>query len=280
MDKKHIIITGASRGIGRETAIALKAKGWQPVLVGRSEDRLKALANSLDAPYYVADFAKLEEVAALGQSLLRGLPRVDVLANNAGGMFTRGARTEDGFETTFQVNHLAHFLLTRLLLDRLLQNKGRVINTSSIAHKALVLRYNSRHPDRPFLGSAHLAYGNAKLANILFTRELHRRYHQAGLSAAAFHPGIVLTDFSKNTRSPMRIAYTRGTSRFMRMKSPREGADTLVFLAEGQPGRDWQSGGYYADQKLSRASRRAESDRLALSLWEMSEAACKAYLSE
>ncbi len=162
-------------------------------------------------------------MAALGQNLLKDLPRVDVLANNAGGMFARGARTEDGFETTFQVNHLAHFLLTRLLLDRLLRNKGRVINTSSIAHKALVLRYNPRRPDRPFLGSAHLAYGNAKLANILFTRELHRRYHQSGLSAAAFHPGIVLTDFSKNTRSPMRIAYTRGNSRFMRMKSPGKG---------------------------------------------------------
>lgn len=181
---KTALITGASDGIGEQAAIALKDLGWQVAIIGRNKARTEAVARRLNAPHYLADFAKLSEVKALGAQLLRDFPRIDVLANNAGGMFSKQPLTEDGFEMTFQVNHLAHFLLTRMLMPTLITSRASVINTSSVAHKSIGLLFKLDDVAKPKHYSQHLAYGNAKLANILFTKELHRRYHAQGLNAA------------------------------------------------------------------------------------------------
>ena len=280
MPGKVALITGASGGIGKEAALALRARGWQLALIGRHPGRSQALGQALDTPFYVADFSSLQEVAALARKLLADWPRMDVLINNAGGMFPRGKKTRDGHQATFQVNHLAHFLLTRLLLDRLIESGAAVINTASVAHRLLGFLYQPERPETAFLDSAHLAYGNAKLANILFTRGLHQRYHTQGLSAAAVHPGVVATAFSHNTRSPMRLLYDSALKGLPGVKSPAQGAEGLTALALGRPGVDWASGEYYAGAKKATPSRKARDDRAAKRLWEISEAACTPFLQQ
>ena len=280
MAGKVALITGASDGIGAQAAQALKAKGWQVAVIGRNRDKTRQVAERLGAPHYVADFTRLEDVAKLAEALKRDWPRVDLLANNAGGIFSRQPPTVDGHEVTFQVNHLAHFLLTRLLLDRLVESGAAVVSTSSVAHRLMGFGFDPENPDRPPFSSQHLAYGNAKLANILFTRELYRRYHGKGLNAAAFHPGVVGSSFARDTHSPMNLVYRTNLKKLLRVKTSEEGADTLVWLAEGTPGRDWESGGYYALRRPAAVSRKGRDEALARALWEKSEAYCGPFLSK
>ncbi|HEY0240804.1 MAG TPA: SDR family NAD(P)-dependent oxidoreductase, partial [Friedmanniella sp.] len=186
MPNQTIVITGASDGIGAAAARKLSAEGHEVVLVGRSPDKTAAVANELGAPYLVADFSDLAEVRTLADRLATTYPRIDVLANNAGGIMGHRQLTVDGFELTFQVNHLAPFLLTNLLLPVLTTSRAKVIQTASIAARMF------GHLDLDDLGleqgySPDRAYGNGKLENILFTRELDRRFADQGIAAAAFH---------------------------------------------------------------------------------------------
>lgn len=274
MEKKVALITGASDGIGAQAAKMLTESGWQVAVIGRSPEKTEQVAKDLDMPFYIADFSNLSEVAALAERLNRDWPRIDLLANNAGGIFRKQPLTADGHEVTFQVNHLAPFLLTGLLLPRLLESRAAVISTSSAAHRLMGFRFDPEDLDMRRGFSQSLAYGSAKLANILFTRELHRRYHGLGLNAAAFHPGVVGTSFASGAHSPMNLAYHSGLSRLM-MKTPREGADTLVWLAQSIPGKDWESGGYYISRRKTPVSRKARSEDLAVALWEKSLEYCR-----
>jgi len=279
MEGRVALITGASDGVGEQAARALAARGWTVGVIGRTESKARRVADELGMPYYVADFASLSAVRELALRLRADFPRVDVLANNAGGIFSRQARTADGHEITHQVNHLAHFLLTRLMLDRLLESRAAVVNTSSVAHKLIGFNFDVNDLDMRRHRSQHLAYGNAKLCNILFSSELHRRFHAAGLSAASFHPGMVATSFARGTASPMNLFYHTGLRRLLGLIPPEEGADTLVWLAEGTPGRDWESGKYYVRRKETMPSRKARDAGLARALWEKSEAACAPFLA-
>ena len=280
MAGKVALITGASDGIGAQAAKALKAKGWQVAVIGRNGDKTRRVAERLGAPHYAADFARLKDVAGLAEALKRDWPRIDLLANNAGGIFSRQPLTVDGHEITFQVNHLAHFLLTRLLLDRLVESGATVVSTSSVAHRLIGFGFDPENPDRPPFHSQHLAYGSSKLANVLFTRELHRRYHEMGLNTAAFHPGEVGSSFARGTNSPMNLVYHTNLRKLLPVKTSEEGADTLVWLAEGTPGRDWESGGYYALRRPAAVSRKGRDDALARALWEKSEAYCRPFLEK
>ncbi len=279
MEKKTALITGASDGIGAQAARMLAARGWQVAVIGRDAEKTERVARELDAPHYVADFSRLSEVAALAERLKRDWGHIGLLANNAGGIFDKRPMTEDGHEHTFQVNHLAHFLLTLLLLDRLKESRAVIISTSSAAHRIPGLRFDPEDPEMRGNDSPALAYGRAKLANILFTRELHRRHHGDGISAAAFHPGVVGTSFAGGMRSPMSLLYRSGLGRKM-MKTPREGADTLVWLAESRPGADWESGGYFIRRQEAPVSRMARSEALAKALWEYSLECCRDFLSQ
>lgn len=272
LDNKIVVITGASDGIGAEAARKLVAIGATVVVVGRSARKTLRVANELHCASYVADFSELDDVRRLALELRRDLPRIDVLANNAGGVFAQRALTVDGHEKTMQVNHLAPFLLTNLLLDVLIENRASVINTSSVAHR-LFAKFDINDLDVANNYSQLKAYGNSKLENILFTKELHRRYEGQGISTAAFHPGNVATNFGHDTDSLVRYVY-RTPLRKLVLISSAKGADTLVWLASTASGSAWQSGEYYYKRKIHRASNQVNDATLAKELWEKSSTLC------
>lgn len=269
-----VVITGASDGIGAAAARRLHAHGHTVVVVGRSAQKTRAVADELGADSYVADFTRLDDVERLADQLCAAYPRIDVLANNAGGVFGDRTKTVDGFEKTFQVNHLAPFLLTRRLLDTLVASRASVLQTSSTVRFAQEIDLADLDHDHHY--DPVRAYSAAKLENILFTTELHRRHHADGLSAASFYPGNVATNFASDTTSPiMRLVRFLGTKPVIGsalLTTPEQGADQIVWLAEGTPGTDWQSGAYYYKRRAStpRNPQAVDAD-LARRLWERSE---------
>ena len=270
MAQQTIVITGASDGIGAAAARPLAARGERIVLVGRSASKTVAVAAALRAPYYVADFGDLAQVRMLAEELRAAYPRIDVLANNAGGIMGAREVTKDGFEKTSQVNHLAPFLLTHLLLDTLTASGAKIIQTASIAAK------NYGNIDIADLQNEkkyapNKAYGDAKLANILFTKELHRRYHAQGLAAVAFHPGNVATNFASDTTSFFRFIYHTPLKRLI-LVTPERGGEALTWLAEGTPGQTWASGGYYENNKTATTAPQAADAQFAQVLWDRSAA--------
>ncbi len=263
-----IVITGASDGIGAASARQLKAKGHQVVIVGRSRMKTEALARELAAPYHVADYASLADVHRLASELER-YERIDVLANNAEGIMGKRQVTEDGFERTFQVNHLAPFLLTKLLLKRLIEGRSKVIQTTSTAANAYGGKFDITDLNNERSYHAQTAYGNGKLANILFTRELHRRHQADGIAAVAFHPGVVRSNFGSDSTRVMRFAYHSPVKYLM--ISPEASGRRLTALAEGKPGVDWQPGEAYDKGKPMSVRFRDDDGRIARQLWERSE---------
>ena len=272
---KVIVITGASDGIGAAAARSLAGSGHQVVLLGRSPEKTNRMAAELGADSYIADFADLSEVRALAATLRAKYPRIDVLANNAGGVSSAKSRqvTVDGHERTFQVNYLAPFLLTNLLLERLTESRATVISTSSVGHRLVRIDLADLDSEKRYKGVD--AYNNAKLAQVLFTRELDRRYRSQGLASAALSPGLaVLTNFAQqpgdtNGRIAQSALLRRMASR------PETGADTLVYLAQGTPGADFPSGEYFAKRKVVRASKQTYDAALAAQLWDRSVAMTK-----
>ncbi len=265
---KTIVITGASDGIGAAAARRLRRSGENVVVVGRSERKTMAVAAELDADYFVADFADLSQVRALADKIRSEYPRVDVLANNAGGMFTRIHETADGHEITFQVNYLAPFLLTTQLMDVLVASRAAVVNTTSSSQK-LLPRVKLADLENTAQRRPSTAYALTKLAIILFTRELHRRYHTAGLSAATFHPGYVNSNFGDASGSRMLLFMKHHvpiTTRFT--ATADQGADQLVWLASSTPGVDWAPGEYYSKGKIAKANRAAYDPEFARRLWD------------
>ncbi|MFF0990469.1 SDR family NAD(P)-dependent oxidoreductase [Kocuria nitroreducens] len=265
--RRTVVITGASDGIGAAAARELTARGHDVVVVGRSGEKTAAVAGPLGVRHFTADFARLDDVRRLARELQASVPRIDVLVNNAGGIFDRRELTPDGHELTWQVNHLAPFLLTHLLLDRLLADGAAVLTTSSVAAHLGRLSPETLVDHRRW--SPQRAYGDTKLANILFTRGLDRRYGPLGLTAAAFHPGGVATNFASGTTTALRFLYRTRLGRRL-MITPEQGAETLVWLADGAAGRDWGSGGYYEKKRPARAPSRAADDALADTLWQRS----------
>ncbi|WP_250445932.1 SDR family NAD(P)-dependent oxidoreductase [Actinotalea sp. C106] len=268
MSQRTIVITGASDGIGAAAARDLAAAGDRVVVVGRSPQKTRAVAEQIDAPFHLADFADLEQVQRLAEQLREAYPQIDVLVNNAGGIMGPRALTTDGHEKTLQVNHLAPFLLTHLLMDVLTTSSATVINTSSVAARLFGrIDVADLHNERGY--SPNKAYGDGKLANILFTKELQRRHGAEGISTAAFHPGTVATNFAADSTSIMRWVY-RTPLRHLVLTSPEAGADTLLWLARGAPGTDWVPGEYYEKRRPTRTNPQADDGALAAALWEES----------
>jgi NAD(P)-dependent dehydrogenase (short-subunit alcohol dehydrogenase family) len=267
--RKTIVITGASDGIGAAAARALTDGGHHVAVVGRSPEKTAKVARELGADHFVADFARLDDARRLAAELDEAYPRIDVLANNAGGILGDRTKTADGFERTLQVNHLAPFLLTSLLLDKLLAGRAAVIQTSSMGAR-LFGRLDLDDLDHDHDFTPHLAYGTAKLENILFTTELHRRYHEQGLSSAAFHPGGVATNFGAESTSFMRPVYQSRIGKLV-LATPEKGAAQLVRFAQTEPGVGWQSGAYYERGRIARRTHpQARDADLARRLWERS----------
>ena len=235
----------------------LRQRGFTVAITGRTDETAK-LAGEIGCDYFLADFARLDDVRALAQKLLAKYPRIDVLANNAGAVFATRQLTVDGHEKTFQVNHLAGFLLTWLLRERL----GAVLNTSSGAHHMARLDFDDLENAQNY--SAWRAYGTAKLMNILHASEIDRRLrHVRGVS---FHPGVVATGFAREGSAMTRLLYRKFVASVF-MLSPEKGADTLVWLADSN---DWTPGEYYVKRKPSRRSAAARNPELARRLWDES----------
>jgi NAD(P)-dependent dehydrogenase (short-subunit alcohol dehydrogenase family) len=269
---KTIVITGASDGIGAAAAKQLVAAGNRLLIVGRSAAKTEAAAKASGADaFFITDFQELDQVRQLAKDLRQACDRIDVLANNAGGIFTGPVRTVDGFERTFQINHLAPFLLTHELLDLLLSSKAAVVNTSSVAARMTpVIDLNNLDLFTNF-GSSR-AYSNAKFANIAFTRELHRRYHAQGLSAVAFHPGVVATNFAAQGLPIVRWFYRSWIGHHSMITADQGGAN-LAHFASGQPDADWMSGQYYDNHwRISGTNQQAYDDQLVEAHWERSAA--------
>lgn len=265
---RTIIITGASDGIGAASARQLHDAGEDVVVVGRDPRKTAAVADALGVASFVADYSDLAQVRALAAALLAAYPRIDVLVNNAGGIFGDRSLTADGHEVTFQVNHLGGFLLTALLRDRLLESRATVIQTSSEAARRFS-RFDVDDLESTRRYSASTAYGNAKLANILFTKELHRRFGDAGINAVAFHPGLIASGFSAAARGAWRFLYTSPlTARLL--SSAEVGGSRLTWLALGKPGVDWEPGGFYSNNRLARTHPLAGDPLVAKKLWERS----------
>jgi NAD(P)-dependent dehydrogenase (short-subunit alcohol dehydrogenase family) len=261
---KTIVITGASDGIGLAAARALTRLGHKTVLVGRSPDKTAFAAAGLGADYFCCDFAKLADVRLLAATLMERYPAIDVLCNNAGGIMGARQVTVDGHEQTFQVNHLAPFLLTTLLLPRLIESGSSVIATSSSANKLSKLLIDDLDAERKYV--AFRAYANAKLANIMFTKELDRRFRISGVTTASMEPGPVATNFAAGAGGTTQLLYHSVLNRFL--LSPDKGADTLVWLANSTPGEDFLSGNHYCKRRVTKAHRDSESEDLSHRLWE------------
>jgi NAD(P)-dependent dehydrogenase (short-subunit alcohol dehydrogenase family) len=268
MTRRTIVITGASDGIGAAAARRLRRSGENVVVVGRSESKAAAVATELDAAYFVADFSDLSQVRALADKIRSEYSRIDVLANNAGGMFTKVHETADGHEITFQVNYLAPFLLTTQLMDVLVDSRATVVNTTSSSHK-LLPRVTIDDLETTDRRRPSTAYALTKLAIVLFTKELHRRYHASGLSTATFHPGYVNSNFGEASGSRI-LGFMKYhvpiTTRFT--ATVDQGADQLVWLASSTPGVDWTPGEYYSKGKIAKANRAAYDPALARELWD------------
>ena len=271
MSAKTIILTGASDGIGAAAARQLADSPHRLLLVGRSVEKTRAVAEETGSEWFTADFARLDDVRTLAARIADavGDTGIDVLANNAGGIFGDRTPTVDGFEKTMQVNHLAPFLLANLLLPALLRAGGAVINTSSVAHR-LFGHIDVDDLDNARRFSPNKAYGDAKLANVLFAESLHERFHAQGLSAVAFHPGTVQTNFASDSSSIMRLVYRTPLRRLL-LIGPDKGGATLRWFIEGTPGETWISGAYYDERVLtSRVNPQVRDAALAGALWQRS----------
>jgi NAD(P)-dependent dehydrogenase (short-subunit alcohol dehydrogenase family) len=272
-DRRVVVITGGSDGIGAAAARALARRGDRIVLVGRSPGKTRAVATEIGAESHVADFAHLGQVRELAAGLARQHPRIDVLVNNAG--LIAGAQrkvTADGHELTFQVNHLAPFLLTVLLRGPLGSARASVLTTSSQAGTARDAKVNPADLDMADGYDGLRAYKASKLANVLFTRELARRWQHLGVSAAAVHPGMVRSQWGKS--GPVAVRVVMKSPLRLAMRSPERGADTIVWLATTAPGKDWPSGGYFANRKPATPSPLADDTHLAEQLWDRSASMC------
>jgi len=261
------VVTGASSGIGAETALGVAKAGHDVALVGRDRPRLDTVAArcreaGTEAATYTADFASLDEVRALAAALLRDHPRIDVLVNNAGAALTERRLTADGFEATFAVNHLAPYLLTRLLLDRLIASApARVVVVASDAHK-----FGDVDPDDWMMETGWKpmrAYGRSKLCNILFTTELARRVDGTGVAVNCLHPGFVSTSLGRENRLAQLGLRLIGPF----ISSPDKGARTSVLLATDSIGAS-NGGRYFVSGRPRAAKPYATDPAHARRLWE------------
>lgn len=246
MTGRTIVITGGSDGIGAAAARQVAGKGHRIILVGRSAQKTAAVAREIAAEHFVADFAKLDDVHRLAADIRGATDRIDVLANNAGGVFGDRTVTVDHHEKTLQVNLLAPFLLTHLLLDLLQRGDGVVINTSS-SSAWMIGKINIDDLEHEKSYSAMQAYGDAKLADILFTRGLNAHYAPKGIRAVAFHPGHVRTNLTSETNHRIsRLIYQTPLARLF-LISAEKGGSNLAHFIEGTPGRDWEPDRFYSN---------------------------------
>jgi NAD(P)-dependent dehydrogenase (short-subunit alcohol dehydrogenase family) len=273
MKGKTIVATGATSGIGAAAVLALAGMGARIVVIARDEARakatmrkLEATAPGLDHRLHLADLSRMAETRKVGAAIAAGEPRVDVLINNAGAIFSNRRVTPEGLELTFALNHMAYFVLTEALRERLIATApARVVSTSSIAHERASLDFGDLQSARGYGGLK--VYSRSKLANILFTRELARRLAGTGVTANCLHPGVVATRFGESSGGMAGLLIPFLRPFFI---SAEKGADTIVHLASSPQVAD-TTGGYFIKRRITEPSAAARDDAAAKRLWIESE---------
>jgi NAD(P)-dependent dehydrogenase (short-subunit alcohol dehydrogenase family) len=272
MRDRVCLITGANSGIGLATAKALARMGATILMVSRDPARgataradITADSGNDQVELFTADLASQAAIRGLSREIHARYTRLNVLINNAGGYMSQRLVSPDGLEMTFAVNHLGYFLLTDLLLDLLEAGApARIVNVSSGAHKGAHMDFGDLQSEKSY--HAWRAYGQSKLANVLFTNALARRLEGTGVTVNAVHPGVVATNFGKSgglMRFGLRVA-----GRFM--LTPEEGADTVVWLASS-PEAEGITGKYFVKRKAVRSSPESRDVAVQDRLWEISE---------
>ena len=272
MAGKTVLVTGGTAGIGRATALGLVTLGAHLAITGRDRERTEDAAREIRAvgggqvDVFVADLSSQTEVRRLAVEVLQTYPRIDVLVNNVGGYWNTRHVTPDGLEHTFALNHLAPFLLTNLLLDRLKQSPpARVVTVASNAQAMGRIDFDDLQGERSYSGSR--AYNQSKLANVLFTYELARRLQSSAVTANALHPGVVRTSFGAEDPRGMQRLIIPFARPFM--KSPAQGAVTSIHLASA-PDLEHVTGHYFANSKPRRSAKRSYDEAAAARLWQVS----------
>jgi NAD(P)-dependent dehydrogenase (short-subunit alcohol dehydrogenase family) len=271
---KTCIITGATAGIGLQTATRLGFLGARLLLVGRNRRKgeaalaqLRAKVPGLAVKMYYADLSQADDILRLAAALLNDAGRIDVLVNNAGAIFARREAMPDGLEHTFALNHMGYFRLTALLRPRLIASApARIVNVASEAHRDAQLDFNDLQLSTRYSGWT--AYRRSKLANILFTRELARQLWNTAVTVNCLHPGFVASDFGENNRGIWRLGI-KVAKRFGGISVER-GAETPVYLSSSSS-VDEVNGKYFEDCRQRAPSEAAQDDAAAARLWEKSE---------
>ena len=273
MKGRRVVVTGATRGIGRHTALALARLGADLVLVVRDGGRGEAVAEELraagapTAEVVVADFAALDEVRRAGETITSRHGAVDVLVNNAGAYFATRQLTKDGYEASFATNHLASFLLTKVLRPALERgDRARIVNVASDAHYRGTLDLDDPMGEKRFDGWR--AYCASKLANVLFTAELARRLAGTKVTANAVHPGVVASGFAQNNDKGVIALFFKVAAPLL--LSEEKGARTSIHVASS-PEVGGVTGAYFARSKPKKPSREARDEAKAARLWDVSE---------
>jgi NAD(P)-dependent dehydrogenase (short-subunit alcohol dehydrogenase family) len=282
MKGKTVVATGATSGIGEVAVLALAGLGARIVFIARDEARAQATLKKLEAKapglghrMHLADLSSMSETRRVGAEIAAREPRIDVLINNAGAMFADRRVTPEGLEMTFALNHMAYFVLTEALREKLIASApARIVSTASDAHQGASLDFSDLQSAKAYNGFR--VYGRSKLANILFTRELARRLGGTGLTANCLHPGFVATRFGHEAGG-----WTARIVPFLQALaiSPEKGADTIVYLASW-PEVASATGAYFVKRKITAPSRAAQDDSAAKRLWEASEALAGAQARE
>jgi NAD(P)-dependent dehydrogenase (short-subunit alcohol dehydrogenase family) len=273
MRGKTVVITGATSGIGQVAAEKLAGMEARMVLVARDKTRgeaemarLRAIAPDVNHAIYYADLSRVAEVKRVAADIAAKEPRIDVLINNAGALFSSRQLTSEGLELTFATNHLSYFVMTYGLRDRLRASApARVVNVASDAHKGRKLDFSDLQSAKSYRGFP--VYGQSKLCNILFTRELARRWAGSGVTANSLHPGFVSTRFGDQSGGLLsfgvRVAKTFAIS-------PEKGAETIVYLASSDEVAT-ANGLYYYKCRPATPTKEAQDDDSARRLWQESE---------
>jgi NAD(P)-dependent dehydrogenase (short-subunit alcohol dehydrogenase family) len=273
MANKVVLITGGTGGIGRATAIGLATLGARVGITGRDLARaeraaaeIRAASRNSAVDAFAADMTSQAELRRLAVAVLDAYPQLEVLVNNVGGFWAHRHLTVDGLEYTFALNHLAPFLLTNLLLDRLKASApARVVTVSSGAQAMGHIAFDDLHGVRHYLGQR--AYNQSKLANIMFTTELARRLEGTGVTATTLHPGVVRTNFGAEDQAWFFAVMSRALIPLM--KTPEQGAQTSIYLASS-PDLDGVTGQYFAKGRPATANKEAYDTELTARLWQVS----------
>jgi retinol dehydrogenase-14 len=273
MGEKVCLITGATSGIGKATAMGLANMGASVVMVGRDRGRgeatmaeIKEKSANASVDLMLADVSSQEQIRRLADEFNEAYPRLDVLINNAGVIHSERITTADGIEMTFAVNHLASFLLTNLLLDALRASApSRIVNVSSGDHSNGTIGFDDLQGEKGY--KAARAYSQSKLANVLFTYELARRLEGSGVTANCLHPGVVGTNLGSGVSGVLGFV-VRALKPLM--NSPEKGAETSIYLASS-PEVEGLSGRYFVKKAEARSSDVTYDERIARRLWEASE---------